>query len=283
MQDLFGSSKTVRKAEKSGLRVSIPLHVAMATWAGNCRLVARLPGHDGGLANRVVDLNAMEAARQSRLGEGDPEGLADALVPPCLMALLCSGPRAVQRARQSLAYGVKWFRRGDLPLECAPRLQDVQLKPCLEKLVAVRLGDGGGWALGTHELKEHPARGPGAVLSRSPQPTLAAIGMHGGRPGGYCLALEDVSGLVLGAWLNMDFQPEGRLTLQSKKQERSLPLEAWSDLALPSLEAGELMLLPAPCLKPLQGLEAGAKLRVTSPFDCLELEMDKEWVHPTVQ
>ncbi len=277
MQDHFGSSKTVRKAEKSGLRVSFPLHVAMAAWEGTCRLVARLP-EDG---SRVVDLNAMEAARLSRLGEGDPQGVADVLVPPSLTGLLKSGPRALHRARQSLAYGLKWLKRGDLPFECAPRIHEIQLKPCMERPVAIRLSDGR--RFDSQAYKGGVVRGPGAVLSRTPKPTLAALGIHGGRPGGYCLALEDVSGLVLGAWVNLDFQPEGRLNLQSGSQSRSLPLEAWSDLMLPALEAGELMLLPAPCLKPLHGLEGGAKLTVVSPFDCLELEMDREWVHPTVQ
>ena len=89
-----------------------------ATWdegpAVRRALVARL---DSG---RLADLSRIEALRLRKLGEGDPERLAEVLVPASLRRLLDGGPRALARARQTVAYAEKWDRRGTLPEFLAP-------------------------------------------------------------------------------------------------------------------------------------------------------------------
>lgn len=247
------------------------LRLGMALWRGRTpRLVAPLPG-DGG---RVVDLSAMEAARLHRLGEGAPEALAEALVPPDLGRLLAAGTRGLARARQALAYAHKWHLRGDLPETLAPRLGQVYCQPCLAQPRRIFDGEGRRLALSV--------AGPGAALGAQPQPTLAALGSWGGRPAGFCLALMEPGRLILGAWMTVSPTWEGRLLVRAEGHQRSAPLDAWSGLALGELSAGDLVVLPPPRLRRMPDLEAGA-LRVICPWETLELRVEGPLDHPVVQ
>ena len=77
-------------------------------------------------SGRLADLNRIEAIRLRKLGEGDPERLAEALVPASLRRLLEGGPRALARAKQTLAYAEKWDRRDTLPVSLAPLPDDCE-------------------------------------------------------------------------------------------------------------------------------------------------------------
>jgi hypothetical protein len=244
-----------------------------AAWAEGPKerraLVARLA------SGRLADLNRIEAIRLGRLGEGDPERLADALVPASLRRVLEGGPRALGRVRQTVAYAEKWDRRGSLPMALAPALDAVALGPCLPRPAALRRLDG-------QVLDRLGVRGPGAVLAQPPQPGLAALGLAGGGIAGFCLALEDAGGAVLGAWLT-DQWPTGSLELRAVGTRRSQPLKAWEGLELPTMAAGEVLLLPPARLKALPDLLAGTELRLSAPFEQLRLSLGVEGVHPTVQ
>lgn len=235
-------------------------------------LVAALPSDP----DRVVDLNGMEEARQAKLGEGRPERLAGILAPVSLREVLEAGPRALQRLRQTVAYAEKWQRRGDLPQALAPRLTEIQLLPCLPRPSLLRRGDG------TH-LDRLAVRGPGAALHCLPQPTLAALGQHGGQPAGFCLAVEDIQGAVLGAWLEVDFVWTGHLAMRAAGRQRSAPLEAWEGLELPRLRPGEVVLLPPPRLKVLPEMLPGAAFTLQAGAETLHLSLAQELLHPTVQ
>jgi len=254
----------------------IPLRLGTALLGGAASprqaLVAALPSDP----DRVVDLTPMERARQAKLGEGRPDLLAEVLAPASLREVLAAGPRALQRLRQTVAYAEKWQRRGDLPEALAPRLAEIQMLPCLPRPSLLRRGDG------TH-LDRLAVQGPGAELHRLPQPTLAAVGQFGGYPAGFCLALEDLQGAVLGAWLEVDFAWTGHLTLRAGGRQRSAPLEAWEGLALPSLRPGEVMLLPYPRLKPLPELSPGIAFTLQAGAELLPLSLAKELLHPTLQ
>ena len=115
-----------------------------------------------------------------------------------------------------------------------------------------------------------------------PQPSLAAVGLAGGGIAGFCLALEEAGGAVLGAWMT-DEWPTGSLELKAGAARRSVPLKAWEGLALPPLRAGEALLLPPPKLRPLPDLRARVDVRLSAGFDQLILKLDPEGVHPTVQ
>ncbi|MDP1833060.1 MAG: hypothetical protein Q8K67_13455 [Geothrix sp.] len=232
-------------------------------------LVARLA------SGRLADLNRIEAIRLRRLGEGDPERLADALVPPSLRRVLEGGPRALARAGQTVAYAEKWDRRGTLPEALAPRLERVDLLPCLSRPAALR-------RLGGGDLDRFGVKGPGAELSGPPQPGLAALGLAGGGIAGFCLAFEDAGSAILGAWMT-DAWPTGSLELKAGAARRSLPLKAWEGLELPPLRPGEVLLLPPPRLKPLPHLTAGTPIQISVPFEVLALRCGPEGVHPTVQ
>ena len=243
-----------------------------ATWAEGPSerraLVARLA------SGRLADLNRIEAVRLGKLGEGEPDALAEALVPASLRRVLEGGPRALARVRQTVAYAEKWDRRGTLPDLLSPAAM-VELGPCLPRPAA--LGRLDGTALDRLSL-----RGPGAVLSGPPQPALAALGLAGGGVAGFCLALDDAGGAVLGAWMT-DTWPLGSLELKLGSVRRSVPMKAWEGLELPSLRPGEVLLLPPPKLKPFPELLAGAELRLSSDFEQLVLRLGPEGVHPTVQ
>lgn len=232
-------------------------------------LVARL------VSGRMADLNRIEAIRLRKLGEGDPERMADALVPASLRRVMEGGPRALARVRQTVAYAEKWDRRGTLPETLAPMDSKVDLGPCLPQPAALRRMDG-------QALDRFDVRGPGAELSSPPQPGLAAVGLAGGGIAGFCLALEEAGSAVLGAWM-VDAWPTGHLELKAGAARRSVPLKAWEGLELPSLRAGEVLLLPPPRLKPLPELPIGSEVRLSAGFDQLVLRLGPEGVHVTVQ
>lgn len=234
-------------------------------------LVAPLPSDPG----RVVDLHRLEQLRLAKLGEGRPEAMAETLVPAFLRAVLESGSRGLQRVRQVLAYAEKWERRSGLPSDLAFPLDGLRLLPCLAEPSAIRRADG-------RALDRASIRGPLAMLSQLPHPTLAVVGVHGGPPAGYCLALEDPEGVVLGGWLSFQW-PDGHLKLRGAGHVRSIPVEAWEGLSLPPLQPGEVRLLPAPRLRPIPGLGAGAWLEIEAPFECLRLQLGGDMSHPTVQ
>ncbi|GLH74487.1 hypothetical protein GETHLI_29890 [Geothrix limicola] len=224
-------------------------------------------------SGRLADLNRIEAVRLRKLGEGDPERLAEVLAPASLRRALEGGPRALARLRQTLAYAEKWDRRGTLPPHLAPETAD--LLPCLPRPASLRRLEGLG--LGRFEV-----RGSGAELSGPPQPSLAVVGLAGGGAAGFCLALEDADSAILGAWMS-DVWPSGNLELRVGGTRRAVPLKAWEGLELPPLRAGEVLLLPPPRLKPLPDLLPGAELRLGADFDQLVLRLGPEGVHPTVQ
>ncbi|MFZ1375148.1 MAG: hypothetical protein WAS25_00980 [Geothrix sp.] len=251
----------------------MPMLLGTAVWSegpGERRaLVARLA------SGRLADLNRIEVMRLRKLGEGEPERLAEALVPASLRRLLEGGPRALARARQTWAYAEKWDRRATLPATLAPSPEAVELLPCLPRPTALRRLDGS-W------LDRLAVRGPGAELTAPPQPGLAALGLAGGGMAGYCLALEEAGSAVLGAWLT-DEWPAGQLELKVGAARRTAPLKAWEGLELPLLRAGEVMLLPPPRLKPFSELVGGTEVRLSAGFDQLVLRLGPEGVHPTVQ
>lgn len=232
-------------------------------------LVARLA------SGRIADLNRIEAIRLRKLGEGDPERLAEVLVPSSLRRALEGGTRALARLRQTLAYAEKWERRGTLPETLAPLPESVDLLPCLPRPAALRTLDG-------RTLDRLAVRGPGAELSEPPHPGLAALGLSGGGIAGFCLALEASGSAILGAWM-VDAWPEGSLELRVGATRRSTPIKTWEGLELPPLHPGEALLLPLPRLKALPDLLPGAEVRVGAAFDTLVLRLGPEGVHPTVQ
>jgi hypothetical protein len=232
-------------------------------------LVARLA------SGRLADLNRIEAIRLRKLGEGDPERLADALVPASLRRVLEGGTRALARARQALAYAEKWDRRGTLPETLAPDLDSAELLPCLPRPSSLR-------RLDVQSLDRLAVRGPGAQLSAPPQPCLAALGLAGGTVAGFCLALEDGGSAILGAWMT-DEWPRGSLELKAGAARRSAPFKAWEGPELVRLRPGEVLLLPSAKLRPLPGLLAGMEVRLSAAFELLLLRLGPEGVHPTVQ
>ncbi len=231
-------------------------------------LVARLPN------GRVADLHRIEQVRLRKLGEGHPESLAEALVPPSLRRLLESGPRGIQRAKQALAYAEKWLERGDLPDWIAPSIETLSLLPCFPRPFALRRADG------SHRDRL-VVKGPGARITTQPQIMLAVLGAFG-EARGFCLAAEDGEATILGGWMAFDL-PKGHLELRTGHHRRSVALDAWEHLELPPLRPGEVMLLPPPRLKALPALEPGARLRLSWPVEEMELILGENLPHPTLQ
>lgn len=221
-------------------------------------LVARL-GED-----RAVDLTRIEVVRLRKLGEGRAEAMAEALVPSSLRLLLESGPRALQRAKQTLAYAEKWAKRGDLPDSLAPRLDAVRLLPCLPRPVALRTTSG-------VLLDRLALRGPGAGLALPAFATLAAAGLTGGRIAGWCLALEGPDAVVAGGWLCVGALPAGRLEFTQGAHHRSVPLSAWEEAEAPDLRPAELCLLPPPRWKALPEAEGPFRVELRAPWEALRL------------
>jgi hypothetical protein len=250
------------------------MRVGTAFWAEGSSerlaLVAQLPSDPG----RVVDLNRLEHLRLAKLGEGRAESLAEALMPPSLERLLEGGPRAIQRARQVVAYAEKWHRRGTLPESLAPRAAQVTHLPCLPRPSVLRRWDG------TH-LDRLEVLGPAGTLQQLPTPTLALIGQHGGLPAGCCLALEDAQNVALGAWLELDLEWEGDLVLTLGAHQRRLPLDGWKGLTLPVLRPCEVLLAPPPHLRLPTG--GAGEVVLAAPFETLTLRLGDGGLHPTLQ
>jgi hypothetical protein len=158
----------------------------------------------------------------------------------------------------------------------APLLADLRLLACLPRPRLLRRGNG-------QPLDHRAVQGPGGTLHRLPQPTLAVVGQHGGRPAGICLAVEDCQGAVLGAWLETDFSWSGTLKLRAGGHQRTAPLEAWEGIVLPKLRPGEVLLLPPPRLKSLPDLVPGAEFTLQAGEEILGLSLAQELIHPTVQ
>lgn len=235
-------------------------------------LVAQLPADPG----RVVDLNRLEQQRLAKLGEGQAESLARALVPPSLEALLEAGPRAIHRARQVLRYAEKWEGRSGLPEALARPAGQVRFLPCLPQPQVLRRWDG-------TLLDPLRVQGPDGTLDNLPAPTLGLLGMHGGQPAGCCLALEDARGVVLGAWLEVDPDWEGVLELRVGGQRRRVPMDTWRGLALPALRPCEVVLAPPPSLRLGQPPGGVRELCLTAAFDTLTLALGEHLLHPTLQ
>jgi hypothetical protein len=230
-------------------------------------LVARLA------SGRAADLNRVEAVRLRKLGEMDPERLAEALVPPSLRRVLEGGPRALARVRQTIAYAEKWDRRGTLPPSLAP--EALYLGACLPRPSLLRRLDGA-------NLDRLDVRGPGGELPGLPQPTLAALGQADGSIAGFCLAMEAAGVVSLGAWMT-DEWPGGSLELRAGALRRSAPTKVWEGLELPPLRSGEALLLPPPRLKAFPELPMAGEVRLSASFDQLVGRFGEEKVHFTVQ
>jgi hypothetical protein len=236
-------------------------------------LVAPLPSDP----SRLVDLNRMEQVRLAKLGEGRADALAEALVPSSLRRVLEGGLRALQRVRQALAYAEKWDRRGDLPLDLALPENKVRMLSCLPRPSVLRRADG-------MHLDRLAVQGPGSLLGAAPQPTLAMIGLHRTSSAvGWCLALEDASGAILGAWMVMDAPREGFIELRCGNHHRRVPLDTWEGLELPAPRAAEVVILPVPRSRSIPGLVSGSNFSVWSPFETLQLRLGSDIPHLTVQ
>lgn len=253
------------------------MRLGTVTWsegpAERRALVAPLPSDPG----RVVDLNRVEQVRLRKLGEGQFEALAAATVPPSLRQVLEAGPRAIQRLRQTLAYAEKWARRGGLPASLAPALAQVRTLPCLPRPALVRMAEG-------RQLDRLAVQGPGARIGDLPHPTLAVVGLHGGAPAGFCIALPtEGGGAILGGWLWVGDLEEGTLELRAAGQSRVVDFSVWEHLEATPLRAGEVLLLPTPRLRALQRLQPGEEVEVRTPFETLLLEAGPDQPHPTLQ
>jgi len=251
------------------------VRLGSAVWAEGATerraLVAQLPSDPG----RLVDLNRVEHMRLAKLGEGRAEALAGELVPPSLRQLLEGGPRALHRARQTVAYAEKWHARHGLPESLSPRASDATLLPCLPRPAAVRRWDG-------TPLDPLAVQGPGGILGQAPVPTLAWVGLQGGHVAGYCLALDDSPGVVLGGWLDLDMEWDGFLELTLGGRKRRVPLDTWKDLVPRDPRCSEVVLAPPPHLR--AGLNApGGAIRIASPMETMLLSLGENLVHPTMQ
>ncbi|BDU74856.1 hypothetical protein [Mesoterricola silvestris] len=251
------------------------MRLGTASWAEGPTerraLVAQLPSDP----SRVVDLNRLERLRLAKLGEGRAEALAAELVPPSLRQLLEGGIRAVNRARQVVAYAEKWQGRQGLPEALAPRAAAVDLLPCLPRPAAVRRWDG--------TFLDHLAvQGPGGVLAQPPVPTLAWVGLSGGAAAGCCLALDNAPGVVLGAWLDLDMDWAGALEMGLGTRRRRVPLDTWRDLEPREPRPAEVILAPPPHFRAVPA-QPGGEVRIASPLETLALRLAETLVHPTVQ
>ncbi|MBI3129837.1 MAG: hypothetical protein HYZ13_00625 [Acidobacteria bacterium] len=233
---------------------------------GRTFLIAPLPSDP----TRMVDLSALEAIRLAKLGEGDPEALARALVPPSLDALLASGPRGLARARQALAYAEKWEQRGLLPEELASARWTAR-PPTPAGLLAL---DG-------RRLDPAAPLKEGQALPGTPQATLCLVGQAGGLPAGLRMALLGEGRVILSPWL--ETEGVGPLQLSVGGHRRKVTLEGWNGLDLPLLRPGEHLLLPAPRLRPWPSLPKGAPIDLRWGGDHLQAHLARALEHPTVQ
>ena len=218
----------------------------------------------------MVDLTALESIRLAKLGEGSPEALAQALVPPTLAALLAAGPRGLARARQALAYAQKWENRGILPEELASPRWVARLTPPSGLLTL----DGRRLDLAAL-LKE------GHALPGTPQATLCLVGQAGGLPAGLRMALLGEGRIMLSPWI--ETEGVGPLQLSVGGHRRKVTLEAWNGLDLPLLGPGEHLILPVPRLRPWPSLAKGASIELRWGADHLQSHLARPLEHPTVQ
>lgn len=225
---------------------------------------------------RFADLNRIERVRLAKLGEGAPDALADALVPPSLRRLLEAGPRGLARAKQTILYAEKWAKRGDLPDTLALPPERTRPLACLPRPGTLRLANGA-------HLDRLRVLGPGAWLGAAPEAGLAAVGLAGGEAAGFCLALHAEGVAVLGAWLLVGVPFGGDLLLRAGTHKRTASLEVYEGLELPPLRAGEALLLPPLRLRALPALEPGADLELRSAFDALTVHLGPEALQGTVQ
>jgi hypothetical protein len=184
------------------------------------------------------------------------------------------GPRALARARQTLAYAEKWDLRGSLPEHLALQPSQVRLGPCLSRPAALSRFDGA-------VLDRFRVEGPGAELRSAPQPSLGVVGAAGGAIAGFCLALDQPGGTVLGAWLS-DQWPAGNLELKVGGTRRSVSLKGWENLVFSSLRAGEVLLFPPPRLKPFPELPEGADVQLSADFDQMVVTLGVGEIQATV-
>jgi hypothetical protein len=113
---------------------------------------------------------------------------------------------------------------------------------------------------------------------------LAVVGLHrGAGVAGWCLALEDGVGAVLGGWLLLDYPQEGAIELRCGTHHRCIPMDTWAGLEVPALRAAEVVILLAPRLRPIPGLVSGSDFTLVAPFDSLSLKLGSEIPHLTVQ
>lgn len=178
------------------------------------------------------------------------------------------------RARQALAYAVKWYQRGDLPEVLAPPRESLRALPCLPEPTAILDGAG--------QCRNLPVVGPGVRVLSQPQPTLALVGQAGGRPAGVCLALLEPTRILLGTWLAVGVSWEGTLQVCFGNHRRTAPLDGWGDLILGPLEPGCVLVLPAPRWRALPELGEGT-VDVTCPWERMSLALEGPLGHPTVQ
>ncbi|HEU4952481.1 MAG TPA: hypothetical protein VFT46_11045 [Holophagaceae bacterium] len=225
---------------------------------------------------RLADLNRLERWRLAKLGEGAPESLAEALVPPSLRRVLEAGPRGLARVKQTLQYAEKWAKRGDLPDTLALPPDRARLLPCLPRPAAVRTADG-------RHLDRLRVLGPGGWLPALPDAGLAVVGQSDGSAAGCCLALHSGEQAVLGAWLLVDAPPGADLLLRAGTARRTAGLAVYEDLELPPLRPAEALLLPPLRLRALPALEPGADLELRAAFDALLVHLGPEALHGTVQ
>lgn len=253
------------------------MELGTAAWADGRRPRVALVGRLA--TGRLADLERVEAIRLRKLGEGDADRLAAALVPPSLSRVLAGGPRALARVRQALAYAEKWDRRGTLPGELAPWPEQAALAPLLPSPAPVRFLDG---SIG----EGLTLLGPGARLAWTPGlellPALAAVGLKGRRPAGYALALQAGGALVVDAWLQVPLVLEGTLVLRGLGGRRAVPLATLADLGHPPLRPGEVLILTPPGVPPLPA-QPGDRVQVEAPCGALPVILEAEGTHPTLQ
>jgi len=129
---------------------------------------------------------------------------------------------------------------GDLPESLALPGGSVRMLPCLPRPLLLRRADG------TH-LDRLAVQGSGDLMETMPQPSLAVAGLHrGGGVAGWCIALENSVGAVLGTWMVMDYPQEGVLELRCGSHHRRVPMDTWAGLEVPVLRAAEVVILPLP-------------------------------------
>ena len=242
------------------------MRLGAARVGSDLRLVAPLPGQP----HRLVDLHAVETVRLAKLGEGRPEALAGALVPPSLPDLLAGGSRALARARQALAYAEKWERRGGLPADLeVPAGALIAWVPSVLRTLEGR------------RLEAGALLSPRQALPGRPQASLCLVGT--GTPGavGFRLALLGEGRLRLSPWLALELA--GPLQLSVAGHRRKVAPEVWEGLDLPGLAPDEHLLLPAPKLRPWPSLPKGAPIDLRWGDERLQAVLARGLEHPTLQ